>query len=103
MTAEMVPGQAGATTGDPTRKGRQPSRVVRYGIWLAILTRALGDRRFQANVITRVLGVYALVSVIKNNQAAPVRRAIHWYNVKGQVHNAEVLHHAREAVKATKL
>jgi hypothetical protein len=102
MTAEMAPGQAGATTGGPTRKGQQPSRVVRYGIWLAILARALGDRRFQANVITRAIGAYALVSVIKNNQAAPVRRAIRWYNVKGQVHSAEVLHHARRAVKATK-
>ena len=102
MTAEMAPGQAGATTAGPARKEQQPSRVVRYGIWLAILARALGDRRFQANVITRVIGAYALVSVIKNNQAAPVRRAIHWYNVKGQVQNVEALHHAREAVKATK-
>lgn len=102
MTAEMAPGQPGATTGGPARKRRQPSRVVRYGIWLAILARALGDRRFQANVIIRAIGVYALASVIKNNQPASVRRAIHWYNVKGQVHSARVLHRARGALKAAK-
>jgi hypothetical protein len=37
--------------------------------------------------------------VIKNNQARPMRRAVHWYNVKGQVHAMKVLHHARQAVK----
>jgi hypothetical protein len=40
--------------------------------------------------------------VIKNNQARPVRRAVHWYNVKGEVHDMKVLHHARQAVKPGK-
>ena len=110
MTAETTPGQAGATTGGPAGRGpareaRPPSlpdRIVRYGIWLAVLTRSLGDRRFQVSVITRAIGTYALASVIKNNQARPVRRAIHWYNVEGQIENAEARHHARQAVKPDK-
>jgi hypothetical protein len=57
--------------------------MVKYGIWLAVLTRALGDRRFQAAVITRVIGAYALGSLIKNNQPRPVRRAAHWYSSLG--------------------
>ena len=67
-----------------------------------MVTRSLGDRRFQVSVITRAIGTYALASVIKNNQARPVRRAIHWYNVEGQIHDAKVLHHARQAVKPDK-
>ena len=111
MTAETAPGQAGATTGGPagpgpTREARQPSlpdRVARYGIWLAVITHIpLHDRRLQASVITGAIGVYALASVIKNNQARPMRRAIHWYNMEGQIHNAKVLHHARQAVKPDK-
>ena len=91
MTSETTPGQAGATTArpagpGPAREARPPSlpdRILRYGIWLAVVTRSLGDRRFQANVITRIIGAYALASVIKNNQARPVRRAIHWYTSLG--------------------
>ena len=110
MTAETTPGQAGAMTGGPAgpgpeREARSPSlpdRIVRYGIWLAVGARCLGDRRFQASVITGAIGVYALFSVIKNNQARPVRRAIHWYNVEGQIHDAKVIHHTRPAVKPGK-
>lgn len=107
MTAETTPGQAGAMTGGPAgpgpaREARPPSlpdRIVRYGIWLAVLTRSLGDRRLQVSVITGAIGTYALASLIKNNQARPVRRAIHWYNMEGQIQNTEVLHHARQAMK----
>ncbi|HEU5386150.1 MAG TPA: hypothetical protein VFV73_09645 [Streptosporangiaceae bacterium] len=110
MTAETAPGQARAMTAgpagpEPTREARPPGlpdRVVRYGIWLAVAARCLGDRRFQASVITGAIGVHALFSVIKNNQARPVRRAIHWYNVEGQIHDAKVLHHERPAVKPGK-
>ncbi len=91
MTAQTAPGQARAMTGDPaepgpTRQARPslPDRLVRYGIWLAVVTRCLGDRRFQASVVTGAIGAYALASVIKNNQARPMRRAIHWYNMEGQ-------------------
>jgi hypothetical protein len=92
MTAQTARGQAGATAEGPTgpwsaREARQPGspdRMVRYGIWLAVVARGLGDRRFQANVITGIIGAYALASVIKNNQARPVRRAIHWYAGEGQ-------------------
>jgi hypothetical protein len=76
--------------------------VLRYGIWLAVVARSLGDRRFQASVITGVIGAYALASVIKNNQARPVRRAIHWYNVEGQSRSAKGLHHARQSVQPDK-
>ena len=110
MTAETAPGQAGATTEGPARPGsareaRLPSlsdRIVRYGIWLAVVTRSLGDRRFQVSVITGAIGAYALGSLIKNNQARPVRRAIHWYNVEGEIQKAKVLHHAQQAVKPDK-
>jgi hypothetical protein len=51
-----------------------------------VAARGLGDRRFLTTVITGAIGAYALVSVINNNQAQPVRRAIRWYNVKGEVH-----------------
>ena len=80
MTAPTAAGQAGAMTGDPAEPGpaRPPSlpdRVVRYGIWLAVMIRCLGDRRFQASVITGAIGAYALASVIKNNQARPTAAA----------------------------
>jgi hypothetical protein len=87
MTAETAPGQVGSARGpaEPRAagKGRPPSRsdrMVRYGVWLAVVIRILGDHRFQASVITGVIGVYALANVIKSNQARPVRRAFHWYN-----------------------
>ena len=110
MTAETTSGRAGATTGGPARPGpargaRRPSlpdRIVRYGVWLAVITRSLGDRRLQVSVITGAIGAYALGSLIKNNQARPVRRAIHWYNVEGQIQNAEMRHHARQAMKTDK-
>ena|SRR5689334_488695 len=107
MTAQTAADQAGAMTGDPAEPGPArpsslPDRVVRYGIWLAVMTRCLGDRRFQASVITGVIGAYALVSVIKNNQARPVRRAIRWYSMEGQIGNAKGLHHARPAVEPGK-
>jgi hypothetical protein len=97
MTAETALGQPGAAR--EARQPRLPDRMVKDGIWLAVVTRSLGDRRFQASVITRTIGVYALASVIKNNQARPVRRAAHWYNMKGQVRSMKVLHSARRAVK----
>jgi hypothetical protein len=110
MTAETAPGQAGAMTGGPAGPGPAreapppslPDRMVRYGIWLAVAARSLSDRRFQASVITGVIGVYALASLIKNNQARPVRRAIRWYSMEGQIHNAKVTHHTRQAVKPGK-
>ena len=107
MTAQTAAVQAGAMTGDPAEPGaaRQPSlpdRLVRYGIWFAVVTRCLGDRRFQASVITVVIGAYALGSVIKNNQARPVRRAIHWYSMEGQIGNAKELHHPRQSVQPGK-
>ena len=106
MTAQTTPGQV-ATTGrsavpGPERQVRQPrsvDRMVRHGIWLAIAARGLGDHRFLTNVITRVLGAYALVSVIKNNEARPVRRTVGWYIRTGDPHNIKTLHNAGEALK----
>jgi len=66
---------------------RFPQRMegmVRYGIWLAVVMRILGDRHYQASVIIRAIGAYALASLIKNNQTRPGRRAIHWYNRKAK-------------------
>lgn len=54
--------------------------MVRDGVWLAVMTRILGDRRFQATVITGALGAYALASLLKNNQARPLRRTVTWYS-----------------------
>ena len=106
MTAETAPGQAGATPGDPaeaapaqTGLAQRMDGMVRYGVWAAVAMRCLVDRRFVASVITGALGVYALFSLIKNNQARPMRRAVHWYNVQGEVHDIKVLHEARRAVK----
>jgi len=107
MTAETAPGQAGGTTGGPAgsgpaRQARPPSlpdRMVRYGIWLAVVTRSLGDRRFQASVITRAIGAYALASLIKNNEARPVRRAAAWYERLGDVRGSGTLHRAPDAPK----
>jgi len=91
MTVKTALGEARVTPRGPAKSGsarqvRRPTpadRMVKYGIWLAVLTRALGDRRFQAAVITRVIGAYALGSLIKNNQSRPVRRAAHWYSSLG--------------------
>jgi len=107
MTAETAPVQAGATPGGlsepgPARPGL-PDRVARYGIWLAVIARIiLHDRRFQATVITRAIGAYALASVTKNNQARPVRRVVAWYNVQGEVHDMKVLRRGRRALKQGK-
>ena len=87
MTAEMAPG--------PARPGS--GRMVRYGVWAAVITRSLGDRRFQAGVITRVLAAYALASLIKNNEARPVRRAAAWYERLGET---KELHQARPGTGA---
>jgi hypothetical protein len=62
----------------------------------------LRDRRFHVSVITGAIGLFALGSLTKNNQARPVRRVTAWYNVQGQVHDMEVLHHGRRALKAGK-
>ena len=104
MAAEMAPGQAWGTPGGLAEPGPSlPDRMASYGIWLAVITRILlHDRRLQATVITGVIGTYALASVIKNNQARPVRRAVAWYNVRGEVHGMEVLHRGRRALKPDK-
>jgi hypothetical protein len=107
MTAKTAPSQAGASAGGPAEPGPArpslPDRMARYGIWLAVITRILlHDRRFQATVITGVIGTYALASVTKNNQAQPVRRAIAWYNVQGEIHDMKVLHRGRRALKPGK-
>ena len=108
MTAETAPGQAGATPGGPAEPGptRQPGlsdRMARYGVRLAVMTHILlHDRRFHAAVVTGTIGAYALASVTKNNQARPVRRAVQWYNVQGQVHDMKVLPRGRRALKPDK-
>ena len=80
-----------------------PDRMVRYGTWIAVLAHVvLHDRRFQASVITGVIGAYALGKVTKDNQARPLRRATAWYRVQGQVHEPEVLHRAERALKPGK-
>ncbi len=104
MTAETAPGRAWGTPGGPAEPGPArpglPDRMARDGIWLAVITHILlHDRRLQATVITGVIGTYALASVVKNNQAQPVRRAIAWYNVRGEVHEMEVLRRGRPALK----
>jgi hypothetical protein len=57
---------------------------VRYGILLAAVAHTLlRDRRFHATVITRAVAAVALGSLVKNNQARPMRRAASWYNKLG--------------------
>ncbi len=107
MTAETAPGQAWGAPGGPAEPGparpSRPDRMARYGIWLAVITHIfLHDRRFQATVITGVIGTYALASVTKNNQARPVRRAMAWYNVRGEVQGMKALHRGRRALKPGK-
>jgi alpha-D-ribose 1-methylphosphonate 5-triphosphate diphosphatase PhnM len=75
--------------------------MARYGVWVAVLGHiVLHDRRFQASVITGVIGAYALGSVTKNNQARPVRRAIAWYDVQSQAHDVKVLRRGRRALRS---
>jgi hypothetical protein len=75
--------------------------MARYGVWVAVLGHiVLHDRRFQASVITRAIGAYALGSVTKNNQARPVRRAMAWYDVQGQAHDVKVLRRGRRALRS---
>jgi hypothetical protein len=93
MTVETAPGQAGGTPGrtaepGPARRPSLPQNILNDAIWLAVLARLLGDRRFQASVISGVLGVCALASLIKNNQAHPVRRAGAWYKKAGDPRRA---------------
>ena len=105
MTAKTEPGQAGAPAGGPAEPGPAraglPDRMARYGVWVAVLGHiVLHDRRFQASVITRAIGAYALGSVTKNNQARPVRRAVAWYNVQSQAHDVKVLRRGRRALRS---
>ena len=105
MTARTESGQAGAPAGDPAQPGPArsglPERIARYGVWVAVIGHiVLHDRRFQAAVITRAIGAYALGSVTKNNQARPVRRAIAWYNVQSQAHDVQVLRRGRRALRS---
>ena len=107
MTAEMAPGPAWGTPEGAAEPGPAPpslpDRMARYGTWLAVITHILlHDRRFHVTVITGVIGTYALASVTKNNQARPVRRAVAWYNVRGEVHGMKVLHRGRRALKPGK-
>jgi hypothetical protein len=104
MTAKTTLGQAGASSGPPAEPAPAqpglPDRMARYGVWLAVITHILlRDRRFHVSVITGAIGSYALGSVFKNNQARPLRRATAWYNVRGQIHDIEVLHHGQQALK----
>jgi len=104
MTAETAPGQAWTTPGGPAKPGPTwqlslPQRMVKYGIWIALVTRSLGDRRFQATVITGAIGAYALASLIKNNQARPVRRTAEWYKRIGA---SKELQRARSALEPGK-
>src|ERR1041385_8636870 len=80
MTAETASGQAGPGAAETGQPPSLSDRAVRYGIWLAVVIRILGDRRFQASVITGAIGMNALASGIKTNQARPRRRAIRWYS-----------------------
>jgi hypothetical protein len=105
VTAKTEPGQAGAPAGGPAEPGPAraglPERMARYGVWVAVLGHiVLHDRRFQASVITRAIGAYALGSVTKNNQARPVRRAMAWYDVQGQAHDVKVLRRGRRALRS---
>ena len=105
MTAKTEPGQAGAPAGGPAEPGPAraglPDRMARYGVWVAVLGHiVLHDRRFQASVITRAIGAYALGSVTKNNQARPLRRAMAWYDVQGQARSARVLRRGRRALRS---
>ena len=110
MTVKTAPSRAGAMSRGPA--ARRPAqqaqrsslsqRVVWYWIWLAVVKHILGDRRFQAKAITGALGVVAFASVVKNNQARPVRRAAHWYMVKGEADEIKALRRGREALKSGK-
>ena len=105
MTTETAPGLAGVVPGGQAESGPArpsfPDRMARYGIWVAVITHiVLRDRRFQATVITGVIGAYALGSVTKNNQARPVRRAVAWYNVRSEAHDVEVLRRGRRALRS---
>ena len=60
----------------------------------------LHDRRFQASVITRAIGAYALGNLAKNNQARPLRRVTAWYNLQGQAHDVQVLRRGRRALRS---
>jgi hypothetical protein len=103
MTAETAPGQAWATPGGPAEPGPArrpglPQRMASYGVWLAIGTRMLGDRRFQATVITAAIGAYALANLLKNNQARPARRVAGWYKRIGE----KEIHRAQQALEPGK-
>jgi hypothetical protein len=79
MTAETAP--------QPERQVNTQDaheQMVRYGVLLVALAQVLlRDRRFHVAVVTGAIGAVALVSLVKNNQARPVRRAASWYTRHG--------------------
>jgi hypothetical protein len=64
-------------------QGAHQQTVRPYLLLAAVVHALLHDRQFHATVITRAIGAVALASLVKNNQARPVRRVIHWYNKLG--------------------
>lgn len=86
-TAEPVPREEPAEPA-PKRRLSFSQRMdhwTRQVVWLMIVAKMPGERRFQTGVITGVIGALALSTLAKDNQARPVRRAIAWYNVHGQI------------------
>jgi hypothetical protein len=77
-------GRHGAAAGAAGASARRSTKGIRSSILLAAVTHILlRDGRFHVTVITRAIGAVALASLVKNNQARPVRRTVSWYNKVG--------------------
>jgi hypothetical protein len=76
---------------------------TRQVVWLMIVAKMPSERRFQTGVITGVIGALALSTLAKDNQARPVRRALAWYNVHGQIQEVKELAQAVDALKPVEM
>jgi hypothetical protein len=76
---------------------------TRQVVWLMIIAKMPSERRFQTGLITTVIGAAAVASLAKANQVQPVRRAIAWYNVHGQIEDVKAMAHAVEALKPVEM
>ena len=88
MTIELGPGRNGDSEPEAVTPGRGGGRVrqvasrkhrmIVLGIELNALARLLRDRRFQRNVITGMIGLAALVRLMRESQEHSFKRLTAW-------------------------
>ena len=64
----------------PSRQARpaRPERLIVLGVELNALARLVGDRRFQRNLITGIIGLVALARLVREGETRSFARLAAW-------------------------